>query len=204
MVDITIVWDPVNAQGDWAVAANGDLQTGNDLATSILISLFTDRVLPNDQLPPDGTKDRRGWWADTYEDMPIGSRLWTLARIAIFNRTQLLATARDMCNEALAWLIVDGVAQAVNVQTSFPAPTLLGIQIQVIEPNGNIQPFSFSWATAGITTVPPVAANQEPLITEMKSKLKSLAEKIIADFEAASDDAKAHFEGSKTEAEQHV
>lgn len=145
MADISIVWDPVNAQGDWAVA-NGDLVTGSDLQTSVLISLFTDRVLPTDQAPPDGTNDRRGWWADTYEDMPIGSRLWTLARIAISNRTQLLATARDMCNEALAWLITDGVAAQVNVQTSFPAPTLLGIYVQIVEPNGNIQSFNFSWA----------------------------------------------------------
>ena len=151
MPDISVIWDPVNAQGDWGVAATGDLITGNDLTTAVLISLFTDRVLSTDQLPPDGSNDRRGWWADTYEEMPIGSRLWTLARIAISNRTQLLATARDMCNEALAWLISDGVAQAVNVQTSFPAPTMLGIQIRVIEPNGNIQPFQFSWAWQTIT-----------------------------------------------------
>ena len=152
MPDISIIWDPANAQGDWGVAANGDLINGNDLQTAVLVSLFTDRILPADQIPPDGSTDRGGWWGDTYNDMPIGSRLWTLARSGISNRTQLLAAAKDMIDEALAWLITDGVAAAVNVQTSFPTSTMLGAVIQIVEPSGNVlPPFSYSWAWQEIT-----------------------------------------------------
>lgn len=151
MPDITITWDPINSRGDWSVA-NGDLVTGNDLQTSVLICLFTDRVLPDDQLPPDGTDDPRGWWADSYNGFPIGSRLWTLRRRSISSVSSLLNDAKDICNEALASLVTDGVAKSIGVQTFYPSPGQLGIIVTITEPDGTTQTFQFQWAWNGVFT----------------------------------------------------
>jgi phage gp46-like protein len=149
MPDIAITWDTLNSRGDWTVA-NGDLVTGSDLQTSVLICLFTDRVLPSDTAPPDGSADPRGWWADSFNEFPIGSRLWTLRRRSISNVTQLLREARDICNEALAPLLSDGVAQNIDVQTSYPSPGMLGIVVVITEPSGALQAFNFQWAWSGV------------------------------------------------------
>ena len=146
MTDIAIVWDPIRMRGDWAIA-NGDLQAGNDLETAVLVSLFTDRVLPDDQTPPDGTNDRRGWWADTFTGTPIGSRLWTLRRAVKSNAALVLKQARDMCAEALQWLIDDGVAGSIAISTAWITPTTLGIAIEITAPTGGLLgAFNYSWA----------------------------------------------------------
>lgn len=149
MPDITVTWDPINNRGDWS-AANGDLVTGSDLETSVLICLFTDRVLPDDMTPPDGTDDRRGWAGDTYAELPIGSRLWTLRRRSISNVSALLRDAQDICNEALAPLLTDGVAANIDVQTFYPSPGQLGIIVTITEPNGNVSTFNYQWAWSGV------------------------------------------------------
>ncbi len=151
MPDITITWDPVNNRGDWSVAA-GDLATGGDLYNAVLISLFTDRVLPAAAAPPDGTTDHRGWAGDTYAEMPIGSRLWTLKRYAIASVSGLLQDAQDICNEALAWLVVDGVADSVSVQTYYLGQGQLGIAVAIVQPGGGTVVFKFSWAWNGVTS----------------------------------------------------
>lgn len=74
MADIQTVWDTSNGKGDYALK-NGSLLSGKDVETSVLISLFTDRLAGiNDELPDatNNTKnDRRGWWADTGQAYPI-------------------------------------------------------------------------------------------------------------------------------------
>ena len=146
-MDIQIVWDPANARGDWAIAG-GDLAVGNDLQTAVLLSIFTDRVLPSDQAPLDGTNDRRGWWADTYETTPIGSRLWTLKRAKKSAATNLLTVAQDICAEALQWLIDDGVASAVAVRTYWATAVQMGIVITITEPSGASSTFDILWKAA--------------------------------------------------------
>jgi phage gp46-like protein len=149
MADIAIIWDPINNRGDWSTA-NGDLVTGSDLENYVLICLFTDRVLPEDAIPPDGTDDHRGWPGDTYADLPIGSRLWTLRRKSISSVSALLSEAKDICNEALAPLLTDGLAANVDVQTYYPSPGQLGITVTITEPDGNVSTFKYQWAWGGV------------------------------------------------------
>ena len=80
-------------------------------------------------MPPDGTGDRRGWWADAYGIEPIGSRLWQLERAK--RTSQTLLQARDYCTEALAWLQRDGIASSVSVLTFWAGRTTLGIRVAV-------------------------------------------------------------------------
>lgn len=108
---------------DWAVA-NGDLLTDGGLDTAVAISLWTDRLANEDDVLPAGDGNRRGWWGDAY--LPplangqadyIGSRLWLLAR-----SLQILQTAQRAqayCQEALQWLVDDGVV----AQVTTPLPT---------------------------------------------------------------------------------
>ncbi len=85
-----------------------DLATEGGLRTAVIISLFTDRRAEADDEIPDGSDDRRGWWAGS-----IGSRLWLLARAK--ETPDTLARARAYAIEALQWLIDDGIATAVDV-----------------------------------------------------------------------------------------
>ncbi len=85
------------------------------LPRAVIISLFTwGRALPDDDLPGDA---RMGWWGDSFPQVAgdrIGSRLWLLARAKILNDTP--AKAREYAEQALAWLLEDGVASEVIVQ----------------------------------------------------------------------------------------
>ena len=77
--DIWILWDNTQGLGDWGLAL-GDILTGQDLETACLTSLFSDALATPDFVPTDGTTDRRGWSANTYLDIPLGSNLWQLDR----------------------------------------------------------------------------------------------------------------------------
>lgn len=158
--DIMVRWDNVNMVGDWTLAA-GDLQTGQDLETACLVSLFTDKLATADFVPTDGTSDRRGWWADPYNDQPLGSNLWQLERAKKTRDT--LALARRYAQDALQWLITDGVARQINVNTSWlgrsPGSTALGIAVAIVKPNGSLSRFTFGWAwqnLAALTITPPL------------------------------------------------
>lgn len=136
MADIALAWNITTQTGDWSIA-EGQVVTGCDLQTSALISLFTDQVLPSDQIPVDGSNDPRGWWGDTYTGDPIGSQLWTLSRAVKTNQTALLATAKSFCVNALEWMITDGVAISVEVSTAWIAVNQIGILIVITEPSTN-------------------------------------------------------------------
>lgn len=83
-----------------------------DLQTAVLISLFTDAEAADDDLLPDASDDRRGWWAG-----PIGSKLWLRARAKA--TPDLPALIRNDIEQALAWLTDDGVAAAIDVAVSY-------------------------------------------------------------------------------------
>ncbi len=147
-MDAALVW--TDTGGDLQVLG-GDLLTEDkdSLATAVVLSLFLDRrALPEDTLPHGGT-DRRGWWADAFGDAAdlTGSRLWLLWR-----RKQLpevLAEAREYAEEALGWLVEDGVASSVSVATSFPRRGVLQWHIRITRTSGPESTYSFTRALEG-------------------------------------------------------
>ncbi|MGN6518666.1 MAG: phage GP46 family protein [Dokdonella sp.] len=127
-------------RGDWQQLGPG-LAAGNDLATAVVISLFTDRVADADDVILDGSGDPRGWWGDG--DVPIGSRLWQLERS---KKTQdTLARAQNFAQEALQWLIDDGVAAAVDVYVEWQGQSTLAMQVTVIKSDGTQQTLAYAW-----------------------------------------------------------
>ncbi|MFM0435895.1 phage GP46 family protein [Paraburkholderia strydomiana] len=143
MSDISVIWDVDNSRGDWKFIAPA-LVTGNDLPSAVLVSVFTDRVANPDDPIPDGSGDPRGWWGDIGEDKPIGSRLWLLDRAK--QTQEVLNNARDYINEALQWLVDDGVVASTDVQTQWVRDTFLGAQITLYQPDGSQISLTYAWA----------------------------------------------------------
>jgi phage gp46-like protein len=148
--DIRIFWDNTQALGDWALAA-GDLQTGQDLETACLVSLFSDALATPDFVPTDGTTDRRGWWADYYQPT-TGSNLWQLDRAKATRAN--LGLAQSTTQAALQWLIDDGVVASILVNTQYLTPTMMGIAVALTRPDGTSTRFMFGWAWSDLATVP--------------------------------------------------
>lgn len=140
--DIATFWEPALSHADWEMQGT-QLAAGSDLDTSLIISLFTDRLAAADDDIPDGTNDRRGWWGDTGEAYPIGSRLWLLERAKLTADAPL--RAKNYCAEALQWMIDDGVVATIDIQTGIILPSMLAVQIVLYRQDGTRISRNFAW-----------------------------------------------------------
>lgn len=101
----------------------------DDLARSVMISLFSwARAHEDDDV--EG-RHRYGFWGDSYADAgeKTGSRLWLLRRQKITDT--VIARAQEYAQEALKWLIDDGVADAVTVEVSRGALDRIDLSVVV-------------------------------------------------------------------------
>ncbi len=120
------------------------------LRTAVIVSLFTDRRAGAADEPPDGTDDRRGWWGDVYPAVDndlIGSRLWLLDRAK--QTSANLRRAEAYAQEALAWLVEDGVLASVAVVASYPRTGVLLLRVRLRDTDGNEEDYSAVLAEAG-------------------------------------------------------
>ena len=121
---------------------------GSELESAVLISLFTDALAdPEDQLPPGQANDRRGWWADSYETDPIGSKLWQVFWRQTTQDT--LNWARDTVQKALQWMLDDNVASDLAIDLQFLGKGRMGMGIVITEPSGQRTAFSYAWQQEG-------------------------------------------------------
>jgi len=142
MTDITTVWVVERGEGDWAISG-GALASGNDLASAVLISLFTDRRANDDDVLPDASPDRRGWWGDLDQDVPIGSRLWLLSRSRL--TLDVANTAKGYAAEALKWLLDDQVVARVGVEAFIVPRNRLDLLVTLTRHDGSVVPLKYSW-----------------------------------------------------------
>lgn len=117
------------------------LDSAEPLVRAVIISLFTwRRANPDDELPGVGSDQQRmGWWGDTLPPVPndrIGSRLWLLSRAKLTSRTVQLA--KEYAEEALAWLVQDGVAARVEVEAERFGLTTLGLACRITRTDGKV------------------------------------------------------------------
>lgn len=111
--DYQLVW--ADGQMDMAIA-DDDVAADPGLRTAVLLSLFTDRRAADEDTLPGGDEERRGWWADEFAELEgdlFGSRLWLLDRSK--RLADVVPDAEAYAREALAWMIEDKVASAVDV-----------------------------------------------------------------------------------------
>jgi phage gp46-like protein len=150
MTDIALIALSGDTHDDaFDLMLNGpDLATEAGLETAIHISLNTDGRAHADDVIPDGSGDRRGWWGDAFADVDgdeIGSRLWLLKRAKILPET--IQRAQDYAGQALAWLVQDGVAKAVNAEAVRQDPNGISISVAVTRPDGRIIKFDNVWSS---------------------------------------------------------
>jgi phage gp46-like protein len=104
---------------------------------AVLISLFTWRRANADDTLPDPKGFRMGWWGDSYPAVAndrIGSRLWLLARAKLTLTT--VQRAQDYAEEALQWLIDDGVAARIAVRAERQGLSTLALQCTLFAADG--------------------------------------------------------------------
>ncbi|HZU64966.1 MAG TPA: phage GP46 family protein [Novosphingobium sp.] len=165
MTDIQTGWSNAAGSGDWifvpaaaalqavglgaslvgatglTVQAELDASTSHqwvaDLVTAVLISLFSDAAADDDDVIPDGTANRRGWWAGD-----IGSKLWLLSRV---KATAGVATqAEGYARDALAWLVTDGIASTVQVSSQWLSTSALALTITITRASGTAVTLAFA------------------------------------------------------------
>jgi phage gp46-like protein len=157
--DFRTAWSPAAApyRGDWLLDPPG-LAAEHNLETAVLLSLWTDASAHPDDVIPDGTDDRRGWWGNWQrpEAIPLGSRLWLLDREKSTEDTR--RRAEEYAAEALQWLLDDDpagvwgrVAARVDVAAEYRElgpvpPATLVLQIQIPRLDGTVYDRRFGWA----------------------------------------------------------
>lgn len=158
-MDFALAWNATTFSADWTIDTTAmDLAADDGLQSAVIISLFTDRRAAVDDVLPDGSNDRRGWWGDApvdgtaaaADDDLIGSRLWLLSRAKAIPATARLAEA--YCLEALNWMVTDGIAADIQVTAQWIAADKLGLRVEIARyvpgaANDNRR-FDFLWNAA--------------------------------------------------------
>jgi phage gp46-like protein len=145
MTDLSLQWDDELYAADFALK-DGALVTDDGLRTAVIISLFTDKRAALDDVLPQPSSDRRGWWGDmlSAQGWEIGSRLWLLAREK--QLPAVLVRAEAYAREALQWMVDDGVAVAISVSARFPRNGWLQLEIGIDRPSGpDRERYDFVW-----------------------------------------------------------
>jgi phage gp46-like protein len=150
-MDIAIVFNGHAWTGDLLLDPWAGLGVDRGLATAVIVSLFSDRRARQDDRLPGGADDRRGWWGDampprdgTSQVMQgdrIGSRLWLLEREKVTRET--LARAKDYVAEAVAWMVRDGLARRIDVETWADGQRLCW-RLEVHRPDGAADTMTFA------------------------------------------------------------
>ncbi len=146
MADAQIRFDEEGHSGE-LVMGDADLAVERGLASSVIMSLFTDRrALPDDRLPFDHD-DPRGWWGSAFNTVEMGSRLWLLHREKSTQET--LNRAREFCRESLQWMIDEDVADRIDVEASYGSIGVMEISVAVRQPIARLEEFIFQYVWGG-------------------------------------------------------
>lgn len=128
MADLALKWDGVIGDLEFGEM---DIVTDDSLKSAILISIFTDKR----------HEGERGCWIDSFEDDPVGSRLWLLDREKKISEIPL--RANEYVRESLQWLIRDGIVKSVKVDSYIEGQNILQIPIEVTKPDGKKVNYQF-------------------------------------------------------------
>lgn len=122
--------------------ANNDIQTDDGLETAIALSLFTHKRVTAEE-KPEGVAGRGGFWGDQFLAAPMGSKLWLLDRSK--ETPEILNLAEQYADEAIAWVVDDGLASRASVSATFDKGAIvLSVSIERGE-DSQIFKFSENW-----------------------------------------------------------
>lgn len=149
MSDIKLTWDVdvLEAIAQFLVADN-DVEMDAGLETLVIISLFTDARADVDDTLPDTNGGRRGWWGDSTSDKngdSVGSKLWLHERDRL--NEQLLLDIKKRAQDALKWMLDEGLALSVVVTTErMPLDNgdySVALAVEITKPDGKKLPYKF-------------------------------------------------------------
>lgn len=156
-LDLHMVAGDVSGSPLTASGAGAPLQNEHDLKTAVLISLFTDRRANEDDALPDFRGSKGGWWADALNNQKIGSRLWLLHREKQLN--QVVLRAKEYAEEALQWLLDDGVVEQIIVTAEITRSGVLGLHIAISKTKRQTADFKFEFAWRGVGNLEQASPN---------------------------------------------
>lgn len=144
--DIKYFYDSSTGKAD-ARMGDRDIIQDQGLETAVLLSIGSDRRAGDDDIIPDGTENKRGWWGDILnkDGDIIGSRRWLLYRSKLTNENIIRLQEYDL--EALKWLIDDGVASEVDITITRVVLNAIEEDIKITRPKGDPVTFKyfFNW-----------------------------------------------------------
>jgi phage gp46-like protein len=147
MADIGHFFDNQLLHGDLLVQ-DGQLMEDPGLFTAVLHSLYSDAKAPegSDEL----IRDKRGWWGDIitpWSEDEYGSRLWLLKREK--QTPEVLELARLYAEEALAWLVSDGIANEIQVDADFSGRGVLkmSVRLDLVQGKQALFDFNYPWSS---------------------------------------------------------
>lgn len=143
-MDLALIYNSQLQSFDLALAGP-DLASEDTLASAVLTSLLCDRLAESYEI--SAGQDRRGWWADVYAEAnhKTGSRLWLLEREK--QLPSVVKRCQQYCEEALQWLIEDGLASAITVTVFVPRSGWLVAMIK-FEVSGQARNYRFEFDEA--------------------------------------------------------
>lgn len=102
-----------------------DFESEDTLLSSVLISLFLDARASDEEFEEvkDSESSKRGYWGEQLDGHKYGSKLWLLKRCP--KNQETLEKAKAYVVEALNWLIEDGLAESLGVETKYEEDTML-------------------------------------------------------------------------------
>ncbi len=105
------------------------------LENAVLVSLFTDKR----------HNGENGWWADmlSTDGDEIGSKLWILGREKMVQET--LYKYRDEVQDALKWMVDDGVAKEINVDVNAITLYEISITVDIIKQDDDVIKYQLAW-----------------------------------------------------------
>lgn len=124
------------------VFKGGDLVLSDSLQMSVILSIAT--WCRNDSFEGAAILEPSigGWWADALNEIPLGSRLWTLFREKLNEVT--LDNAKALVKDALKWMVDDGVAKEVNVSADYGKDRNTAVfVIDIVKPSGETEQFKY-------------------------------------------------------------
>jgi len=124
----------------YAIAVEDTLQT------AIIHSLFSDARAGDGDGIDVRSKGRRGWVGDEYQgaDDHYGSLLWTVLVGKVTD--DVLERTRFYAEEALAWMVRDGIAASVVVEALWVGD-VLAIRPQIFKPDHVAPVYDVLWGT---------------------------------------------------------
>lgn len=117
---------------------NGDLILSKSLKNAVLLSLACwsrgEDVRDVANLKPE----IGGWWGNALETVEIGSEIWKLFRQKLNDATA--NNAKAAAEKALKWMVDDGVAKEIGVN-SLVVGKILALIVKIVKPDGTNEEF---------------------------------------------------------------